>query len=73
LTDATFEQQVLEPEAGMLVESTQVASLVAVRPLARLTVGPGDLPFLHQTRRHDPAGLMRRVRANVGGFPWVDE
>ncbi len=73
LPDATFEQQTMPQRDGLTMESTQVASLVVVRPLAKLAITPADFPFLHQIRRHDPATIRERAHANPDGFPWLDE
>ena len=68
----TFEQQTIDDFRGFKIESTQVASLVPVRPLAKLATTPEDFPFLHQIRRHDPVLLRQRAQADPGGFPWLD-
>ncbi|MGE3271061.1 MAG: hypothetical protein AB7P40_20075 [Chloroflexota bacterium] len=72
LPNATFERQTLAAQAGVTIESTQVASLVPVRPLARLAVAPDDFPFLDAVSRHDPHTIRARAQANPGGFPWLD-
>jgi hypothetical protein len=72
LPDATFEQQQIEQWHNLGVESTQVASLVPVPPLARLAIEPDDFPFLQQIRRHDPATIRARALADPDGFPWLD-
>jgi hypothetical protein len=69
----SFERQPLPPASGLVIESTQVASLTAVRPLAKLAVGPDDFLFLDQVRRHDSVELRRRAYADPDGFPWLDE
>lgn len=69
----TFEPQAPERHGDWLVHLPQRASLVPVRPLARLAVGPEDFPFLAQIRGHDHETLRRRIAGNPAGFPWVDD
>jgi hypothetical protein len=73
LSDQTFEQQTVEERTGFTLESTQVASLVPVRPLAKLAIEPEDFPFLQQIRRHNREEVLRRAEVDPGGFPWLDE
>ena len=73
LSADTFEQQSIDEYRGFKIESTQVASLAPVRPLAKLSIMPEDFPFLRQIRRHDPAVLRQRAQADPGGFPWLDD
>jgi hypothetical protein len=73
LPRSTFEAQPLMPEQDGFAEVAQWASLVPVRPLARLAVTPDDFPFLAQVRRHDFAVVSERARRNPDGFPWIDE
>jgi len=68
----TFEQQTIDDFRGFKIESTQVASLVPARPLAKLSITPTDFPFLQQIRRHDPVLLRQRAQADPAGFPWLD-
>lgn len=71
---ATFEHQANRlDQSGITVESAQWASLVAVKPLAKLTVTPEDFPFLDQMRGHDLAVIQKRAAENPTGFPWLDE
>jgi hypothetical protein len=73
LPRATFEQQPLLALGGERFEVAQWASLVPVRPLARLAGGPDDFPFLSQIYPPDPALLRERAARNPAGFPWMDE
>lgn len=73
LPRAGFAQQSPASYRGMEVEIAQWASPTPVRPLARLSVGPADFPFLAQIRGHDMAVVSRRAERNPQGFPWVDE
>lgn len=50
------------------IQIAQAASLVPVKPLAKLTIGPGDFPFLEQIRGHDDQLLQARVAADPDGF-----
>jgi hypothetical protein len=73
LPRVTFEQQALLEKDGEQFEVAQWASLVPVRPLARLAVAPEDFPFLSRIYPHDPALLRERAARNPEGFPWMDE
>ena len=55
------------------VHGAQNASLSPVRPLARIAVDPEDFPFLVQMRGHDDETVLRRIKEDPDGFPWVDE
>jgi hypothetical protein len=66
----TFEQQ-SSSRTGF--ESTQWRSFESVKPLAKITVGPTDFPFLDQIRGHDLAEVTRRAAENPGGFPWLED
>jgi hypothetical protein len=52
------------------VRIPQLASLVPVRPLARVTVTPVDFPFLDQVRAHDDGRLAEYAHALESGAPW---
>ncbi|MDB5506878.1 MAG: hypothetical protein JWR75_1516 [Devosia sp.] len=69
----SFEQQapINRPEHD--IQIAQWASLVPIRPLARLSVGPEDFPLLDQIRGHDDDTTFARARANPEGFPWIEE
>ena len=73
LPRATFEPQPLLQVGEAQIEVAQWASLVPVRPLARLTVDPEDFPFLDRIYPHDPAVMRERAARNPDGFPWLDE
>ncbi len=68
----TFEQQENLSFRDTQVWLPQWASLVPVRPLARLTVEPEDFPFLDAMRGHDDEVTFAKARANPDGFPWLD-
>jgi hypothetical protein len=67
-----FEPQPRQSIRGWEIEVAQWASAVPVRPLAKLSVGPEDFPFLDRIVPHDPAVLRERARADPEGFPWQD-
>jgi hypothetical protein len=71
LPRVTFEQQPPLHAQGLQVEVAQWASLVPVRPLARLAVEPEDFPFLAQIHAHDPRVLRERAARDPDGFPWL--
>jgi len=73
LPRATFEQQAREAYPSFTLESAQWASLVPVRPLAKLTVEPDDFPFLSKVYPHDPEVVYARAAKDPGGFPWLDD
>lgn len=52
------------------VRILQMASLVPVKPLARLEVSPDDFPFLDQIRGHDDARLQEYATAMQTGRAW---
>jgi hypothetical protein len=68
----TFEPQPEEEWHGLRLASTQWASPVPVRPLARIAVRPEDFPFLDRVNGHDPEVVGVRAAADPGGFPWRD-
>jgi hypothetical protein len=69
----SFEQQPPQPYRGLHVEVAQWASLVPVRPLARLAVEPEDFPFLERMHAHDPWIVRQRAARDPDGFPWLDD
>jgi len=68
----TFEAQPEEVWDGRRLASTQWASAVAVRPLARVDVRPEDFPLLADVNGHDPAVVTARAAADPDDFPWRD-
>jgi hypothetical protein len=73
LPRAPFEQQPPQYDGDQELEVAQWASLVPVRPLARLAVTPADFPFLAQVHGHDIEVVLERAARNRGGFPWLEE
>jgi hypothetical protein len=55
------------------VHIAQLASLVPVQPLAKLTVTPADFPFLMQIRGHDDQRLQEYATALQTGAPWPSD
>lgn len=72
LPGETFELQPSIMDNGREIKVAQVASLVPVRPAAKLLVRPEDFPFLHAIRGHDNDELLARAAADPDGFPWSD-
>ena len=68
----TFEAQPEEVSEGLRLASTQWASAVPVRPLARVDVRPEDFPLLDEVHGHDQALVAARARADPDDFPWLD-
>ena len=62
-----------QPYRGLQLAVAQWASLVPVRVLARLRIGPGDFPFLGQIHAHDPQVIKERAARDPDGFPWLDD
>ena len=54
------------------VRIPQLASLVAVRPVARVAVEPADFPFLADIRGHDDDRLAEYAHALESGAPWPE-
>jgi hypothetical protein len=52
------------------VHSAQLASHVAVTPLAKLAVTPDDFPLLAQIRGHEDTRLATYIAAVRTGAPW---
>lgn len=69
----TFEPQPVITADGVSIQVAQAASPVPVRPAAKLSVRPGDFPFLNQIRGHDDDLLGARIAADPEGFPWFEE
>lgn len=68
----TFERQPSLRFGPYEVRVPQLASLVPVRPLARLPVAPEDFPFLHDIRGLDDARLPEYGQAMQTGAPWPE-
>jgi hypothetical protein len=68
-----FEAMAPEMAGSTRVHIAQHASLSPVRPLARIAVAPEDFPFIEQMRGHDDDTVLRRIKADPAGFPWLDD
>ncbi|HET6596473.1 MAG TPA: hypothetical protein VFG81_12680 [Anaerolineales bacterium] len=73
LPRSTFTLQPPIPFGPNEVHIAQLASLVPVPPLAKLTVTPQDFPFLTQIRGHDDQRLQEYATALQTGAPWPDD
>ena len=60
------------PFGAAKVYPAQLASLVAVKPLAKLAVTPEDFPFLADMRTHDEDRIDEFANAMNNGLPWPD-
>jgi len=56
-----------------VVHVAHLASLVPVRPLAKLLVTPADFPFLAQIRGQEDGRLQEYAAALRNGAPWPDD
>jgi hypothetical protein len=70
LPRSTFEPQADDDYDGAVIVSRQWASLVPVRPLARLDVTPADFPFLADVNGHDVEAVSAHAAEDPDGFPW---
>lgn len=68
----TFELQPPIPFGAYEARIPQLASLVPVRPMARVRVDPEDFPFLAQVRAHDDDRLAEYAQALQTGAPLPD-
>lgn len=66
----SFIQQPPLPFGSYQVQIAQLASIVPVLPLAKLTVTPADFPFLSQIRGHDDKRLQEYATALQTGGEW---
>jgi hypothetical protein len=66
----TFTAQPSVTVGATEVHIPQLASVVPVQPLAKLTITPTDFPFLRQIRGHDDQRLHEYATAMQTGAPW---
>lgn len=69
----TFEAEEPHFRNGSVVRTAQVASLVPVRPAAKLLIEPEDFPYLNQIRGHDLDTVVARSSEDPSAFPWLDD
>jgi hypothetical protein len=72
LPKETFVPEPPIPFEDLLVQTTQLASPVAVRPIAKLAIAPEDFPFLDQVMAHEDARLEEYTQALRTGAPWPE-
>ena len=70
LPGETFTNQPPMAFGASKVHFSQLASLVPVQPMAKLTITPEDFPFLNQIRGHDDERLQEYATALQNGAPW---
>jgi hypothetical protein len=73
LPRTTFTTQPPTAFGSSKVHIAQLASFVAVQPLAKLTVTPEDFPFLLQIRGHDDQRLQEYATALQTGASWPSD
>lgn len=73
LPKGTFTVQPPMAFGSYQVHFAQLASLVPVEPLARLTVTPADFPFLQHIRGHDDQRLQEYATALQTGAAWPED
>jgi hypothetical protein len=69
----TFTTQPPTAFGSSKIHIAQLASFVAVQPLAKLTVTPEDFPFLLQIRGHDDQRLQEYATALQTGASWPSD
>jgi hypothetical protein len=69
----TFTTQPPMAFGSSTVHIAQLASLVPVQPVAKLTVTPEDFPFLLHIRGHDDQRLQEYATALQTGAPWPSD
>jgi hypothetical protein len=72
LPTQTFVEQQPAVYAGQPARVPQLASPVAVKPFARVRVGPTDFPFLDRIRGHDDERLGEYAQAVMTASAWPD-
>jgi len=68
----TFVAEPPFPFGEVLVRTAQLASLVPVKPIAKLAVSPADFPFLSQMLAHEDDRLEIYAQAIRSGQPWPE-
>jgi hypothetical protein len=73
LPRSTFVTQPSMAFSSYQVHFAQLASVVPVEPVAKLTVTPEDFPFLGQIRGHDDRRLQEYATALQTGAAWPED
>jgi len=68
----SFEQEISQETHGMEIVFPHWISPSPVKPVAKLSVGPQDFPFLEQIHGHDNKKLVQLAAQDPGGFPWAE-
>ena len=68
----SFHKEPNQPIMGVTVDFPHWVSHAPAAPIAKLTVGPEDFPFLAQIHGHDDTLLNKLVREDPDGFPWPE-
>jgi hypothetical protein len=68
----SFEQEGPQQAEGMHIIFPHWISTKPDRPVARLSVGAPDFPFLSQVHGHNNEKLVQLSAADPNGFPWPD-
>lgn len=66
-----FEQEPTQQMMGAEIIFPHWIGRKSTQPIARLTVGPQDFPFLEKVHGHDDGMLSRLATENPDGFPWA--
>ncbi len=72
LPSETFVEQPTVKLGDMTLRIKQLASLVAVKPIAKIEIVPEDFPFLDQVKEHDDSRMEDYERAIQTGGAWPD-
>lgn len=68
----SFEQEISQEMHGMEIIFPHWISPLPVKPVAKLSVGLQDFPFLEQIHGHDNEKLVQLAAQDPGGFPWAE-
>jgi hypothetical protein len=67
-----FEQEPAQQMMGAEIVFPHWIGTKPTQPIARLTVGPQDFPFLAEIHGHDDEKLAQLAMENPDGFPWAE-
>ncbi len=68
----SFNKEPNQQIMGVTVDFPHWVSTSPAEPIAKLTVGPEDFPFLAQIHGHDDDLLAKLVKEDPDGFPWPE-